>query len=92
MTSKAAILDAGDTLLLSNMDKPWYLYCSEHSNVPIPIPACVYTVINRSLLFNCQLQEGNEYLHESLVSSSSTDKVDSNMYITINMALLINCK
>ena len=61
MTPKAAILDAGDTLLLSNLDKPWYLYCNEHNNVPIPIPACDYTVINRSLLCYCQLQGGNEF-------------------------------
>ena len=38
MTPTAAILDAGDTLLLSNLDKPWYLHCNEHDSVPIPIP------------------------------------------------------
>ena len=90
MTPKAAIFDAGDTLLLSNLDKPWYLHCNEHNNVPIPIPAYDYIVINRSLLSDCQLQEGTEFLHESLASCSSADKVDRNMYFTINMAFAAN--
>ena len=50
MTPKAARSYAGETLLLSNLDKPWYLHCNEHNNVPIPIPAYDYTTINRSLL------------------------------------------
>ena len=65
MTPNTAILDGGDTLLLSNMDKPWYLHCKEHNNVPIPIPSYDYTVINRWLLCSCQLQRGNELLPES---------------------------
>ena len=64
MTLKAEILDAGDTILLSNLYKPWYLHCNEHKNVPIPIPAYDYSVINRSWLCDCQLQRRNELLHE----------------------------
>ena len=63
MTLKAVILDAGDTLLLRHFDKPWYLHCNEQNNGSIPIPAYVYTVINRLLLCNCPLQGGNEFLH-----------------------------
>ena len=43
-------------------------------------------LINRSLLCYCQLGGGNEFLHEALASSPSTDKVDRNMYFTINIA------
>ena len=35
---KAAILDAEDTILLSNLDKPWYLHCNEQNDVPLSIP------------------------------------------------------
>ena len=80
MTPKAAILDAGDTLLLSNLDIPWYLHCTEHNNVPVLIPTYDYTVIKRPLLCNCQLQGGNEFLHETLAFCHSTDKVDRNMF------------
>ena len=78
MTPKAAILDAEDNLLLSNLDKllylhycpfllsnldkPLYLHCNEHDNVPIPIPTYDYIVINRSLLCDCQLQGRSEFL------------------------------
>ena len=51
MTPKAAIFDAGD--------KAWYLLDNEHTNVPKPIPVYEYTVIKRSLLCDCQLQEEN---------------------------------
>ena len=47
MTSKAAILDAEITLLLSNLDKPWYLQCNEYNNIPIVISAYEYTVIKK---------------------------------------------
>ena len=87
MNLKAAILGVGDTLLLSNLDKPWYLHCNEHNIVPIPIPADDYPVTNRLLLCDCQLQGGNEFLHESLASCPCSDKVDRNIYFTINMAL-----
>ena len=53
----AAIVDAGDTLLLSKLDKPWYLKCNECNNVPV----YDYTVINRFLLCDCQLQGKNEF-------------------------------
>ena len=46
MTPKAAILYAGDTFLLGNLDKPWYLHCNKHNNVSIPLTAYEYTVIN----------------------------------------------
>ena len=55
MAPKAAILDAGDTLLFSNLDKPCYLHFNKHNSIPVPIAACDYTVINRSLLCDCQL-------------------------------------
>ena len=82
---KAVILDVGDTLLLSSLNKLWYLHCNEHNNVPISTSAYDYTVMNRSLLCNYQLQGGIEFLHKSLGSSPSTNKVDRNMNFTINM-------
>ena len=71
---------------MSNLDKPWYLHCNTCNNVPIPILAYDYTVIDRSLLCNCQLQGGNEFLHESLASCPSADKVDKNLNFTGNIA------
>ena len=56
MTPEAAILDAGDIHLLSKLDKHLYLCCDEFNNVPIPIPAYEYSVINRLLLCDCQLK------------------------------------
>ena len=66
MTPKAAILHAGDMLLLRNLDNPLYLHCSEHNSVPIPMPAYDYAAISRSLLCDCQLQCSNEFMYELL--------------------------
>ena len=59
---KTAISGVGDVLLLRSLDIPCYLLCNEQNNVPIPIPS-YYTMINRSLLCDCQLQGRN---YESL--------------------------
>ena len=85
MTQKVSILDAGDTLVLSNLEKPWYLHCNEHNNVPITIP-------DRLLLCVCQLQGENKFLHESLVSCPSTDNIDRNVILQSIWPLFINYK
>ena len=85
MTTTAAVLDAGQTLRLSHLDKPWYFHCNEYNDVPMPIPSYSYTVINRSLLCDCQIQEVSEFVHESLFSRHLTDKVDRNVYFAITM-------
>ena len=76
MTPRAAILDDGDIILLSNLHKPWYLHCNECNNIPIPMQLYNYTVLIRSLLCSCQLQGENKFSHESLASCPPTDKVD----------------
>ena len=67
MNQKAAILGAGKPPLLSNLNKPWYVNSNEHNSIAAPLPTCVYVSSKRSLLCYCQLQGGNEFLHESLV-------------------------
>ena len=81
-----------ERLLLSNLDKPYHFHCNEHFNVPLLIPAYEHIAINRSLLCDCQIEEGNKFLHEPLASWSSADKVKRNMYFVINMALAPNWK
>ena len=55
---KAAVLDAGETLLLRKLNKVCYLQCTEHNNTPMPKSADDYTVISGSLMCDCQLQGG----------------------------------
>ena len=86
MTPKAPILDAGDTLLLSNLDKPHYLHCIKHNNIPISIPVYEYTAVNRSLSCDCHLQGGNKFLHKSLAFCPYADKINRNINFTINVA------
>ena len=63
MTPKAAILKAQNTPLLSNTDKPWFLHCNEHNIVLSTISTYDYSLIIKSLLCDCQLQEENEFLY-----------------------------
>ena len=77
---KIAILDAGDTLILSISDKPWYLHCNEPNNMSIPILTYDYMSSRGLYYVTNQSQGGNEFLPESLASYPSGDKVDRNIF------------
>ena len=81
MTPKAAIMYAVETLLLRSLSKLRYLHCcSKYNNFPITMPAYDHAVITRSLLYDCQLQGENVFLHESLATCPSQDKVNRKLY------------
>ena len=60
MTCKAVILGAGNSVFFwSNLDKPWYLNCIKHNNVPIPyLPRTIQFTIDP--YYVTQLQGRNE--------------------------------
>ena len=59
--SNASVIndDLGESLLF--LDKHWSLHQDEYINALILIPAYDYTVISTSILYDCQLQERNEF-------------------------------
>ena len=58
---ESKILDAGDLLILSNLQKPWTIACKDISRVFV-IEYSTYCILNRSELCECSLTAGNYLL------------------------------
>ena len=55
---ESKILDAGDLLILSNLQKPWTIACKDITRV-FEIEYSTYHILNRSELCECSLTAGN---------------------------------
>ena len=60
-TPESKILDTGDLLILSNLQKPWTIACRDVSRV-FEIEYSTYRILNRSELCECSLTAGNYLL------------------------------
>ena len=58
---ESKILDAGDLLILSNLQKPWTIACKDISRV-FEIEYSTHCILNRSELCECSLTAGNYLL------------------------------
>ena len=63
-TPKLNILDAGNILILSNLQKPWTIACKDICRV-FEIEYSTYRILNRSELCECSLRAGNYLLHQT---------------------------
>ena len=59
---ESKILDAGNLLILSNLQKPWTIACKDVSQV-FEIEYSTYLILNRSELCECSLMAGNYLLN-----------------------------
>ena len=63
-TLESKILDAGNILILSNLQKPWTIACKDVSRV-FEIEYSTYRILNRSELCECSLTAGNYLLSQT---------------------------
>ena len=63
-TLESKILDAGNILILSNLQKPWTIACKDVSKV-FEIEYSTYRILNRSELCECSLTAGNYLLSQT---------------------------
>ena len=63
-TLKSKILDAGNILILSNLEKPWTIACKDISRV-FEIEYSTYCILNRSELCDHSLTAGNYLLSQT---------------------------
>ena len=63
-TPKLKILDAGNILILSNLQKPWTIACKDISRV-FEIEYSTYRILNKSELCECSLTAGNYLLRQT---------------------------
>ena len=61
---ESKILDAGNILILSNLQKPWTIVC-KYVNRTFKLEYSTYHILNRSKLCECSLMAGNHLLSQA---------------------------
>ena len=80
-TLESKILDAGDLLILLNLQKPWTIACKDVSQV-FEIEYSTYHILNRSELCECSLTAGNYLLSYTNISCGNAPEARDG-YFTI---------
>ena len=78
---ESKILDAGDSLILSNLQKPWTIACKDISRV-FEIEYSTYCILNRSELCECSLTAGNYLLSYMNINCGNIPEVRDGYFTT----------
>ena len=73
---ESKILDAGDLLILSNLQKPWTIACKDVSRV-FEIEYSTYRILNRSEQCECSLTAGNYLLSYTNINCGMHQKQET---------------
>ena len=79
--SESKILDAGDLLILLNLQKPWTIACKDISRV-FDIEYSTYHILNRSELCECLLPAGNYLLSYTNINCGNTPEARDSYFTT----------
>ena len=78
---ESKILDAGDLLILSNLQKPWTIACKDISRV-FEIEYSTYRILNRSELCECSLTTGNYLLSYTNINCGNAPEARDGYFTT----------
>ena len=78
---ESKILDAGDLLILSNLQKPWTIACKDVSRV-FEIEYSTYHILNRSELCECSLTAGNYLLSYTNINRGNAPEARDGYFTT----------
>ena len=78
---ESKILDAGDLLILSNLQKPWTIACKDVSRV-FEIEYSTYCILNRSELCECSLTAGNYLLSYTNIKCGNAPEARDGYFTT----------
>ena len=78
---ESKILDAGDLLILSNLQKPWTIACKDISRV-FEIEYSTYHILNRSELCECSLTAGNYLLSYTKINCGNAPEARDSYFTT----------
>ena len=83
-------MDAGNILILSNLQKPWTIVCKDISRV-FEIKYSTYHILNKSKLWECSLTAGNYLLSQTDTNCGDMPKARDGYfttYYTLNKIIL----
>ena len=75
------ILDAGDILILSNLQKPWTIVCKD-VNRTFDLEYSTFRILNRSELCECSLMAGNYLLSQAASNCGGMLEVKDGFFTT----------
>ena len=78
---ESQILDAGNLLILSNLQKPWTIACKDISRV-FEIEYSTYCILNRSELCECSLTAGNYLLSYTNINCGNAPEARDSYFAT----------
>ena len=78
---ESKILDTGDLLILSNLQKPWTIACNDISRV-FEIEYSTYRILNRSELCECSLTAGNYLLSHTNINCRNAPEARDSYFTT----------
>ena len=78
---ESKILDVGDLLILSNLQKPWMIACKDISRV-FEIEYSTYCILNRSELCECSLTAGNYLLSYTNINCGNAPEARDGCFTT----------
>ena len=78
---ESKILDAGDLLILSNLQKPWTIECKDVSRV-FEIEYSTYRILNRLELCECSLTAGNYLLSYTNINCGNAPEARDGYFTT----------
>ena len=78
---ESKILDAGNLLILSNLQKPWTFACKDISRV-FEIEYSTYRILNRSELCECSLTAGNYLLSYTNINCQNAPEARDSYFTT----------
>ena len=78
---ESKILDAGNLLILSNLQKPWTIACKDISRV-FEIEYSTYHILNRSELCECSLTAGNYLLSYTNINCGNAPEARDGYFFT----------
>ena len=62
--------------------------CTYNNNIPVNIPSHPYVLLDRNILYNCDIEAESNFLLESLATCGEHEKPDLEMYFTVNLAFV----
>ena len=84
---KPTVHNSGHQFILANWPSYKKIMCLHNNNILVSIPSLPYVLMNRSILFNWDIDTESNFLLESLdTHDNSKTKTHLVMYFTVNLA------
>ena len=83
-----SVLDGGKQIILANWPNYKRIICTYNNNIPVNIPSHPYVLLDRNILWNCDIEAEIIFLFELLATCREHEKPDLEMYFTVNLAFV----